>query len=202
MPYEQAGRYRIRAGKAGKKAKRARTSRFADANFNVKFRLKSGFDLDKFELAADGSDGRRGYFINGPGESRVLDFAHSEADGFARSEAGEFARGEASKSMCEEADKFKQDKRVRYFATKPVLARKFRQKARNFRRRYGCFLLSFEHKMQGGAKKDAVCRAKFSTRRAVVAMKRRAIRGPHTRTCRALVGNAYDRGREANFDPL
>ena len=128
MPYEQAGaarsRYRIRSGKAGKKAKRARTSRFADANFNVKFRLKSGFDLDKFELAADGSDGRRGYFINEPGESRVLDFAHSGS--------GEFARGEASKSMCEEADKFKQDERVRYLATKSVLAHKFRQKARKF----------------------------------------------------------------------
>lgn len=144
--------------------------------------------MDKFELAADGSDGRRGYFINEPGKPRVLDFA--------RSEAGEFARGEASKSMCEEADKFKQDKRVRYLATKPVLARKFRQKARNFRRRYGCFLLSFEHKMQGGAKKDAVCRAKFSTRRAVVAMKRRAIRGPHTRTCRVLAGNARDEDAE------
>lgn len=131
-------------------------------NFNVKFRLKSGFDLDKFELAADGSDGRRGYFINGPGESRVLDFAHSEAGGFARGGSGEFARGEASKPMCEEADKFKQDERVRYLATKSALAHKFRQKARNFRRRYGCFLLSFERKMQGEAKKDAVCRAKFS----------------------------------------
>lgn len=97
---------------------------FADANFNVKFRLKPGFDLDKFELAAGGSDSRRGYFINGPGESRVLDFAHSGS--------GEFARGEASKSMCEEADKFKQDERVRYLATKRVLARKFRQKARKF----------------------------------------------------------------------
>lgn len=95
-----------------------------DANFNVKFRLKPGFDLDKFKLAADGSDGRRGYFINEPGESRVLDFA--------RSGSGEFARGEASKSMCEEADKFKQDERVRYLATKSVLARKFRQKARKF----------------------------------------------------------------------
>lgn len=123
-------------------------------NFNVKFRLKPGFDLDKFELAADGSDSRREYFINGPGESRVLDFAHSGS--------GEFARGEASKSMCEEADKFKQNERVRYLTTKSALAHKFRQKARNFRRRYGCFLLSFEHKMQGGAKKDAVCRAKFS----------------------------------------
>ena len=157
MPYEQAGaarsRYRIRSGKAGKKAKRARTSRFADANFNVKFCLKPGFNLDKFELAADGSDGRRGYFINGPGESRVLDFAHSEAGGFARGGSGEFARGEASKPMCEEADKFKQDERVRYLATKSALAHKFRQKARNFRRRYGCFLLSFEHKMQSEAKR-------------------------------------------------
>lgn len=80
--------------------------------------------------------------------------------------------------MCEEADKFKQNERVRYLTTKSTLAHKFRQKARNFRRRYGCFLLSFEHKMQGGAKKDAVCRAKFSTQRAVVAMKKRAIRGP------------------------
>ena len=49
--------------------------------------------MDKFELAADGSDGRRGYFIDGPGESMVLDFAHSEADGFAHSGSGEFARG-------------------------------------------------------------------------------------------------------------
>ena len=60
-------------------------------NFNVKFRLKSGFDLDKFELAAGGSDSWRGYFTKGPGESRVLDFAHSEADGFARGGSGEFA---------------------------------------------------------------------------------------------------------------
>lgn len=88
--------------------------------------------MDKFELAADGSDGRRGYFINGPGESRVFDFAHSEAGGFAHSGSGEFARGEASKSMCEEADKFKRYERVRYLATKSVLARKFRQKARKF----------------------------------------------------------------------
>ena len=88
--------------------------------------------MDKFELAADGSDGRRGYFTKGPGESRVLDFARSEADGFAHSGSDEFARSEASKSMCEEADKFKQDERVRYLATKSVLARKFRQKARKF----------------------------------------------------------------------
>ena len=121
---------RREADAASARVKRAKKRRgreragFANANFNVKFHLKPGFDLDKFELAADGSDGRRGYFINGPGESRVLDFAHSGS--------GEFARGEASKSMCEEADKFKQDKRVRYFATKPVLARKFRQKARKF----------------------------------------------------------------------
>ena len=153
MPYEQAGRYRIRSGKAGKKAKRARTSRFADANFNVKFRLKSGFDLDKFELAADGSDGRRGDFINEPGESRVLDFAHSEAGGFAHSGSGEFARGEASKSMCEEADKFKQDERVRYLATKSVLARKFRQKARKFQALLRLLLPGCERKMQSEAKR-------------------------------------------------
>ena len=150
---------RREADTASARVKRAKKRRgreragFADTNFNVKFRLKPGFDLDKFELAADESDGRRGYFINGPGESRVLDFAHSEAGGFARGGSGEFARGEASKPMCEEADKFKQDERVRYLATKSVLAHKFRQKARNFRRRYGCFLLSFEHKMQSEAKR-------------------------------------------------
>ena len=119
---------RREADTASARVKRAKKRRgreragFADANFNVKFRLKPGFDLDKFELAADGSDGRRGYFIDGPGESRILDFAHSGS--------GEFARGEASKSMCEEADKFKRYERVRYLATKPVLARKFKQKAR------------------------------------------------------------------------
>ena len=118
--------------KWAKKRRGRERAGFADANFNVKFRLKPGFDLDKFELAADGSDGRRGYFIDEPGESRGLDFARSEADGFAHSGSGEFARSEASKSMCEEADKFKQDERVRYLATKPVLARKFRQKARKF----------------------------------------------------------------------
>ena len=129
---------RREADTASARIKRAKKRRgheragFADENFDVKFCLKSGFDLDKFELVADGSDGRRGYFINGPGESRVLDFAHSEADGFARGGSGEFARGEASKSMCEEADKFKRYERVRYLATKSVLARKFRQKARKF----------------------------------------------------------------------
>ena len=118
--------------KWAKKRRGRERAGFADTNFNVKFRLKPGFDLDKFELAADGSDSRRGYFIDEPGESRVLDFARSEADGFAHSGSDEFARSEASKSMCEEADKFKQDERVRYLATKPVLARKFRQKARKF----------------------------------------------------------------------
>ena len=121
---------RREADTASARVKRAKKRRgreragFADTNFNVKFRLKPGFDLDKFELAADGSDGRRGYFTKGPGKPRVLDFAHSGS--------GEFARGEASKSMCEEADKFKQDERVRYLATKSVLAHKFRQKARKF----------------------------------------------------------------------
>ena len=79
-----------RVKRANKRRGRERAG-FADANFNVKFRLKSGFDLDKFELAAGGSDSWRGYFTKGPGESRVLDFAHSEADGFARGGSGEFA---------------------------------------------------------------------------------------------------------------
>ena len=47
--------------------------------------------MDKFELAADESDGRRGYFINEPGKPRVLDFARSEAGGFAHGGSGEFA---------------------------------------------------------------------------------------------------------------
>ncbi|EEF13829.1 hypothetical protein CAMRE0001_0409 [Campylobacter rectus RM3267] len=83
-----------------------------------------------------------------------------------------------------------------------MLAHKFRQKARKFQAPLRLLLPGCERKMQGEAKKDAVCRAKFSTRRAVVAMKKRDMRGSHTRTRRALVGNAYDRGREANFDPL
>ena len=76
---------RREADTASARVKRAKKRRgreragFADANFNVKFRLKPGFDLDKFELAAGGSDSRRGYFINGPGESRVLDFARQTA---------------------------------------------------------------------------------------------------------------------------
>lgn len=162
--------------KWAKKRRGRERAGFADTNFNVKFRLKPGFDLDKFELAADGSDSRRGYFIDEPGESRVLDFARSEADGFAHSGSDEFARSEASKSMCEEADKFKQDERVRYLATKPVLARKFRQKARNFRRRYDCFLLSFEHKMQSEAKRTPFAGRNLASMVAA-ATKRRSIRG-------------------------
>ena len=69
---------RREADTASARVKRAKKRRgreragFADANFNVKFHLKPGFDLDKFELAADGSDGRRGYFINRPGERGFL----------------------------------------------------------------------------------------------------------------------------------
>lgn len=69
---------RREADTASARVKRAKKRRgreragFADANFNVKFRLKSGFDLDKFELAAGGSDSWRGYFIDEPGERGSL----------------------------------------------------------------------------------------------------------------------------------
>ena len=129
---------RREADTASARVKRAKRRRgreqagFADANFNVKFRLKSGFDLDKFELAADGSDSRRGYFINGPGEQGFLILRIARQTALCIAARANLRGGEASKSMCEEADKFKRYERVRYLATKSVLARKFRQKARKF----------------------------------------------------------------------
>lgn len=67
--------------KRAKKRRGRERAGFADANFNVKFRLKSGFDLDKFELAAGGSDSWRGYFIDEPGErgSLILRIARQTA---------------------------------------------------------------------------------------------------------------------------
>lgn len=129
--------YCIRVGEAGENGEIEDANKlvFTDANFNVKFRVKLDFNFDKFELAADGSDGWRGYFINEPNELRVLDL-RSETGGFERSGSGEFTQGEASKSRCEAMDKFECDEpfkfklgeQVQYLAAKPVLTHKFKQK--------------------------------------------------------------------------
>lgn len=132
------GGYCIRAGEAGENGEieGANELVFTDANFNVKFRVKLDFDFDKFELAADGPDGWRGYFINEPNELRVLNLMRSEAGGFERGGSGEFTQGKTSKSGCEATDKFergefskfKLGELVQYLAAKSVLAHKFKQK--------------------------------------------------------------------------
>ena len=133
-PMTQAQRmkdgYCIRVGEAGENGEieGANELVFTDANFNVKFRVKLDFDFDKFELAAGGSDGWRGYFINEPNELRVLDLMRSEAGGSEDGGSGEFTQNEASKSRCEATDKFEQNETARYLATKPVLTHKFKQK--------------------------------------------------------------------------
>lgn len=136
------GGYCIRVGEAGENGEieGANELVFTDANFNVKFRVKLDFDFDKFELAAGGSDGWRGYFINEPNELRVLGlcsetggfengehdgsdkFAHDkaeefrcdEADEFNRGGSGEFTQGKASKSGCEATDKFEYDEPFKF----------------------------------------------------------------------------------------
>lgn len=112
------GEYCIRVGEAGENGEieGANELVFTDANFNVKFRVKLDFDFDKFELAADGPDGWRGYFINEPNELRVLDL-RSEVGGFERSKTGDLKSGEHDGSgefthdktkefRCDEADEF------------------------------------------------------------------------------------------------
>ena len=199
------GRYCIRVGEAGENGEieGANELVFTDANFNVKFRVKLDFDFDKFELAAGGSDGWRGYFINEPNELRVLDL-RSEAGGFEHGGSGdlesgehdgsgEFTQGKASKSRCEAMDKFEQNEPVRYLATKPVLTHKFKQK--------GVRIL--------GVVTAASCRAastKYEAKqKGAFAEQNLASEGgvekeehtqPHTRTCRVLVDNAYDEDAE------
>ena len=135
--------YCIRVGEAGENGEieGANELVFTDANFNVKFRVELDFDFDKFELAAGGSDGWRGHFINEPNELRILDivrseagdlesgehdgsgkFAHDkaeefrcdEADEFNRGGSGEFTQGKASKSGCEATDKFEYDEPFKF----------------------------------------------------------------------------------------
>jgi len=109
------GGYCIRVGEAGEN-EGANELVFTDANFNVKFCVKLDFDFDKFELAADGPDGWRGYFINEPNELRVLDL-RSEAGGFEHGSLsdlgsgehdglGKFAHDKAEEFRCDEADEF------------------------------------------------------------------------------------------------
>lgn len=112
------GGYCIRAGEASENGEieSANELVFTDANFNVKFRVKLDFDFDKFELAANGPDGWRGYFINEPNELRVLDLRR-EAGGFEHGKTGDLERGEhdgsgkfahdkAEEFRCDEADEF------------------------------------------------------------------------------------------------
>ena len=197
------GGYCIRVGEADKNGEieGANELVFTDANFNVKFRVKLDFDFDKFELAAGGPDGWRGYFINEPNELRVLDLMRSEAGGFERGGSGEFTQGEASKSRCEAMDKFECDEpfkfklgeQVQYLAAKPVLAHKFKQK--------GARIL--------GVVTAASCRAasakyKAEQKRAFAdqnlapesGVKKEDHTQPHTRTCQVLVDNAYDEDAE------
>ena len=124
-PMTQAQRvkdgYCIRAGEADKNGEieGANELVFTDANFNVKFRVELDFDFDRFELAADRSDGWRGHFINEPNELRVLDL-RSEAGGFEHGKtgdlesgehdgSGEFTHDKAKEFRCDEADEFNRD---------------------------------------------------------------------------------------------
>ena len=105
------GGYCIRAGEASENGEieSANELVFTDANFNVKFRVKLDFDFDKFELAANGPDGWRGYFINEPNELRVLNLIRSDAGGFENGEhdgSDKFAHDKAEEFRCDEADEF------------------------------------------------------------------------------------------------
>ena len=113
-----SGGYCIRAGEAGENGEieGANELVFTDANFNVKFRVELDFDFDRFELAADGPDGWRGYFINELNELKVLDL-RSEAGGFEHGKTGDlesgehdgsgkFAHDKAEEFRCDEADEF------------------------------------------------------------------------------------------------
>ena len=188
------GGYCIRAGEASENGEieSANELVFTDANFNVKFRVKLDFDFDKFELAANGPDGWRGYFINEPNELRVLDLRR-EAGGFEHGGPGEFTQDGASKSKCETMDKFEQNEPARYLATKPVLTHKFKQK--------GARIL--------GVVTAASCRAastKYEAKqKGAFAEQNLAPEGsvekeehtqPHARTCQVLVDNAYDEDAE------
>ncbi len=212
-----SGGYCIRVGEAGEN-EGANELVFTDANFNVKFRMKLDFDFDKFELAADGSDGWRGYFINEPNELRVLDlrseagdlesgehdgsgkFAHDkaeefrcdEADEFNRGGSGEFTQGKASKSRCEAMDKFEQNEPVRYLATKPVLTHKFKQKGARI-----LGVVTAASCRAASTKYEAEQKCAFADQNLTPeGGEKEGHTQPHTHTCKVLVDNAYDEDAE------
>ena len=188
------GGYCIRVGEAGENGEieGANELVFTDANFNVKFRMKLDFDFDKFELAADGSDGWRGYFINEPNELRVLDL-RSEAGGFEHGGSGEFTQNEASKSRCEAMDKFEQNEPARYLATKPVLTHKFKQKGTRI-----LGVVTATSCQAASTKYEAEQKGAFAEQNLAPEgdIEKEKHTQPRTRTCRVLVDNAYDEDAE------
>lgn len=187
------GEYCIRVGEAGENGEieDANELVFTDANFNVKFCVKLDFDFDKFELAADGPDGWRGYFINEPNELKVLDL-RSEAGGFEHGGPGEFTQDGASKSKCETMDKFEQNEPARYLATKPVLTHKFKQKGARI-----LGVVTAASCRAASAKSEAERKGAFAEQNlAPEGVEKEEHTQPHTRACRVLVDNAYDEGAE------
>lgn len=187
------GGYCIRVGEADENGEieGANELVFTDANFNVKFRVELDFDFDRFELAADRSDGWRGHFINEPNELRVLDL-RSEAGGFEHGGSGEFAQNEASKSRCKATDKFEQNETVRYLATKPVLMHKFKQKGAKI-----LGVVTAASCQAASAKYKAERKGAFTEQNlAPEGSEKEGHTQPHTRTCRVLVDNAYDEDAE------
>ena len=187
------GGYCIRVGEAGENGEIEGVNElvFTDANFNVKFRVELDFDFDRFELAADRSDGWRGHFINEPNELRVLDL-RSEAGGFEHGGSGEFAQNEASKSRCKATDKFEQNKPARYLATKPVLTHQFKQKGARI-----LGVVTAASCQAASAKYKAERKGAFTEQNlAPEGSEKEGHTQPHTRTCRVLVDNAYDEDAE------
>lgn len=191
------GGYCIRVGEAGENGEieGANELVFTDANFNVKFRVKLDFDFDRFELAADGPDGWRGYFINEPNELGVLDL-RSEVGGFERGSSGEFTQGKASKSRCEATDKFECDEpfkfklgeQVQYLAAKPVLAHKFKQKSARI-----LGVVTAASCRAASAKYEAEQKGTFAEQNLMPeGGEKEGHTQPHTHTCKVLVDNAYD----------
>lgn len=190
-----SGGYCIRAGEAGENGEIVGANElvFADANFNVKFRVKLDFDFDKFELAADGPDGWRGHFINEPNELRILDLMRGKAGGFEHGGSGGFTQDEASKSRCEATDKFEQNEPTRYLATKPILTHKFKQKGARI-----LGVVTAASCQAASVKYEAEQKGTFAEQNLMPegGGEEEEHTQPHTRTCRVLVDNAYDEGAE------
>ena len=155
--------------------------------------MKLNFDFDKFELVADGPDGWRGHFINEPNELRVLDLMRSGAGGFEHGCSGEFMQGEASKSGCEATDKFERNETVRYLATKPILAHKFKQKGARI-----LGVITAASCQVASAKSEAEQKDVFAGQNLAPegSGEKEGHTQPYTRTCRVLVDNAYDENAE------